>query len=93
MHLAEEDQVSTRTGSSLELPLKHSTHSGNVQLPCKVASGNGRLHPERASAVSRTSHTNYFKKPKDEVSTYDAVVSAEQTSMRRPGMYIYLSTA
>ncbi|KAL6219137.1 hypothetical protein ACLB2K_012343 [Fragaria x ananassa] len=84
VHLTEEDQVSTRTGSSLELLLKHSTHSGNVQLPRKVASGNGRLHPERASAVSLTSHTNYFKKPKDEVSTYDVVVSAEQTSMRRP---------
>ncbi|XP_062019052.1 histone-lysine N-methyltransferase SUVR4-like isoform X2 [Rosa rugosa] len=85
VHLAEEDQVSKRTGSSFELPLKHSTHSGNVQFPRHVVSGNGRVHPERASAVSLTSHTNYFMKPKNEGSTNDAIVSAEQTSMRRPG--------
>lgn len=86
-HLAgEEEQASFKTKSRSEL-LKHSSDSGIIPFPRHVVSADGTVHPERASpfVVSRSSHKNNFMKPKDKVSTNDATVSAEQTSMRRPG--------
>jgi hypothetical protein len=86
----EEEQASFKTKSRSEL-LKHSSDSGIIPFPRHVASSDGTVHPERASpfAVSRSGHKNDFMKPKDKVSTNDATVSAEQTSMRRPGLYIF----
>lgn len=86
----EEEQASFKTKSRSEL-LKHSSDSGIIPFPRHVVSADGTVHPERASpfVVSRSSHKNNFMKPKDKVSTNDATVSAEQTSMRRPGLYIF----
>ncbi|KAL6132487.1 hypothetical protein ACLB2K_064729 [Fragaria x ananassa] len=84
-HLAdEEDQASP--GSS-ELSLRHSSGNGNDRPTYHLASGDGSVHRERASAsaVPCSDHMNYFKKPKDKVSTDDATFSAERTSVRRPG--------
>ncbi|XP_004304779.1 PREDICTED: histone-lysine N-methyltransferase SUVR4 [Fragaria vesca subsp. vesca] len=87
-HLAdEEDQASPGSGSSSELSLRHSSGNGNDRPTCHLASGDGSVHRERASAsaVPCSDHMNYFKKPKDKVSTDDATFSAERTSVRRPG--------
>jgi hypothetical protein len=56
-----------------------------------VAPGDGTAHPEwaSASAVSHSNHKNDFMKPEDKISTDDATFSAESTSMRRPGIYIF----
>lgn len=91
-HLAdEEDQASPGSGSSSELSLRHSSGNGNDRPTYHLASGDGSVHRERASAsaVPCSDHMNYFKKPKDKVSTDDATFSAERTSVRRPGIYIF----
>ncbi|PRQ41680.1 putative histone-lysine N-methyltransferase chromatin remodeling SET family [Rosa chinensis] len=87
-HLTEEeDQASFRTGSSSEFSLGHSRHNGNHRSTRHLDSGDGSVHPERASAsaVSCSNHKNNFTKPKNKVSTDDVTVSAGPTSIRRPG--------
>lgn len=90
-HLAEEEEQASFKNKSRSELLKPSSDSGIIPFTRHAASAAGTVHPERASsfAVSHSGHKNDFMKPKGKVSANDATVSAEQTSMRRPGLYIF----